>query len=355
MALAALTIVRLIEAPGGRGRMARQGTVAMLLVGIAMQIKYSAVFEGAYFGLALLWIDHRRGAPLGSRVLHAAAWVGVAFVPTLAAWLAYVAIGHGPEFVFANFTSIVARGNPSVDHQLNDLRHILVRLVPFLLPLLFGEWFLRDFRRPASDEPDRVAVHRFVLGWVAAAVAGFAVFGTFFDHYALPLLVPLAIAATPAFTIRYRAAGPILAAVLMLVLFVAYPLNAAKQERKRGDAFYARLLTAEIAPELHGGCLYVFYGEPILYQLTHSCLPSRWSFPFHLSLRREAPALGVDPMAEVKRILAARPPVVVDRLNTDDEVNKPVQAYVRAVLARDYRLAAAHRRRSDVDQVWVRR
>lgn len=348
MALAALVIVRRIEGPSPDAPTLGSGVLAMLLVGVAMQIKYSAVFEGAFFGLALLWRDHVRATPVLRRLVHAILWAGTALLPTLAAWLTYAAIGHGPDFFFANFTSISARGSVAMAHQMSDLRHIIVRLVPFMIPVAVGVWLRREGAKGST-------VYRFVLGWLAAAVVGFAAFGTFFDHYALPLLVPLAIAASPAFAVRDRRVGMALAAILLVPVFVAYPLNAAKQERKRGDAAYARLLTTEIAPALHGRCLYVFFGEPILYQLTHSCLPTRWPFPFHLSIAREAPAIGVDPMAETARIMATRPPVVIDRLNTSDEINWQVQAYVRGVLRREYRLAFAHPFDGDVDQVWIRR
>ena len=39
----------------------------MLLAGIAMQIKYTAVFEGAFFGLTLLWL--RWCEPADARLL----------------------------------------------------------------------------------------------------------------------------------------------------------------------------------------------------------------------------------------------------------------------------------------------
>jgi len=52
----------------------------------------------------------------------------------------------------------------------------------------------------------------------------------------------------------------------------------------------------------------------------------------------------------------AHPPVVVDRLSDDDDVNRAVQNFVRARLARDYRLVYVHpndAQEPDVDQVWA--
>src|SRR3546814_3181450 len=62
---------------------------------------------------------------------------------------------------------------------------------------------------------------------------------------------------------------------------------------------------------LDGGCLYVHRGLPIFYHLAGGCIATRYPFPDHLSLATEGVALDVDPVAEVKRILAARPAVIV--------------------------------------------
>src|SRR3546814_3630020 len=61
-----------------------------------------------------------------------------------------------------------------------------------------------------------------------------------------------------------------------------------------------------ISANLDGGCLYVHRGLPIFYHLAGGCIATRYPFPDHLSLAIEGVALDVDPVAEVKRILAAR-------------------------------------------------
>src|SRR3546814_9124782 len=66
-----------------------------------------------------------------------------------------------------------------------------------------------------------------------------------------------------------------------------------------------------ISANLDGGCLYVHRGLPIFYHLAGGCIATRYPFPDHLSLAIEGVALDVDPVAEVKRILAARPAVIV--------------------------------------------
>ena len=347
-------VVLTVAAPRGAtpdaAAIRRRGLAAMLLVGVALQIKYTALFEGLFLGLVLLWCAWRARPRPAPFLADAALWIAAALLPTALAWGWYAAHGLGDAFIYANFTSILHRESEASHEQLGDLRRILVRLTPWAVAIAAG--LLGRGRREPVERPARL----FLFGWLGAALVGFAAFGTFFNHYALPLLPPLAIAAAPGFA-RVRPWGGIVAALVTLALFIPYPLDARKYERRHGDAAYAQRLVAAIAPRLHGRCLYVFYGEPILYHLTGSCLPTAYAFPFHLSLRRESRALGVDPLAETRRILDTRPPVVVDRINTDEDVNRPVQAYVRARLRRDYRLVFTASRwtphGTDTDQVWA--
>jgi hypothetical protein len=223
---------------------------------------------------------------------------------------------------------------------------------------LVGEWLLRD-HAPSRSSPTGIAAHRFLLGWLMAALFGFAVFGTYFEHYALPLLPPLAVISAAAFSLRERHVGVSLAGFTLALLLVRMPIDFHILEKKRGDAAFAQRMTQAIDTHLDGGCLYIFFGEPIYYHLTHACMATRWAFPFHLSLAREAGALGIDPEAETRRILARRPTVIVDRITEDDEVNVRTQAILRDGLARDYRLVFAEThvrgRHSDTDQVWALR
>src|SRR3546814_5753383 len=59
-------------------------------------------------------------------------------------------------------------------------------------------------------------------------------------------------------------------------------------------------------------CLYFYHGPVILYTLTQACIPTRFAFPNHLSIRTEATGLGIDTAVEVRRILASWPAVIVD-------------------------------------------
>ena len=359
MAAAALLIAGLVAVPSAPSTIRWRGAGAMLLVGIALQIKYSALFEGLFFGLSLIWLSWRAAPRRAGLFGDMTLWAGMALLPTLAALGFYTAIGQAPAFLYANFWSIAARGDVPAADQWHGLSRIALRLLPFLVPLLIVELAVPRRLRSWRASRRAKAVHHFALGWLAASLIGVAAFGTFFNHYALPLLPPIAIAAAPAFALRPRNLGALLAAASLLGVLIPYPIRVHKYYLRRGDTAYVRQMAAAITPHLNGGCAYIFYGEPIHYLLTHSCLPTRWAFPFHLSLEREAPALGVDAVTEVRRIIATRPPVVVDRLTGDDGINLPVQAVVRDALARDYVLVFSHQNADpdekdrDTDRIWT--
>ncbi|MEP9359689.1 hypothetical protein [Sphingomonas sp. KR3-1] len=335
VALAAWTMTAVARRSDFGARGFGLGLLAMLLVGAAMQVKYSAVFEGLFFGLALLWLGRERGVAPGVLLAMGAGWVAAALLPTLAAWGSYAAIGQGDAFVQANFLSILDRGSDGVGITLKRLGWMLLALAPLAVAAGLGCGMLR------SAQED---VRRLLQGWAIAAIGGVLIFGTYFDHYALPLLVPLCVLAAAWFgdgagglviasaRSRWRIPG---GAAVMLLLGAVSLCIVNDNRRDRGWGPQMERVADYLRPRLHD-CLYVFDGEPSLYRLTGSCLPTRWPFPAHLALGRESRALGVDPLVEVRRIMAARPQFVVASTPDAEGLTPAVLGHVRGVLARDY-------------------
>lgn len=287
MAAAALLVWR--AQAGGR----RDALLAMLLVGVALQIKPTVVFEGAFLGIALLvasWRRHRRvGRLAGDAILYA----GVALLPTLLAGAVYAGIGHGEAWWFANVRSIFLRrvmpGEPIADRLFGQG---LVLAVPLLIAI-----------RGLLAQPPSVRL--FLGGWLATAILGWLLVPPYFNHYALPLLVPIAIAAGGALD---RRSMQLLAALAGGALLIAsgYPHAGETADTRRRLAALAEGIRGAAGP----GCPFVFEAPPALYTVAHACLPTRYPFPPHLVEPSEAGAIGVDPRAELRRILAARPPVI---------------------------------------------
>lgn len=359
VAAAAWFTLRTSIRPKTPARIVRSGLVVMALCGVAMQVKYTALFEGIFFGVALLWAMWRETRRIGPVLGAGAIWVAIAVLPSVAVLLFYVATGHGQAFLYANIFSVALRTNAPWSELLIRLRTIAALLSPLLIALVVAQ-----FRRARIAPGPR----RVILLWLAAAVGGFLLFGTYFDHYALPLLVPITAAAAPAFDLRSEDEQPIGLYLAGLIGLVGIGLGIHFLHwvhRKNGDAAYARNLVRTIDANLHGGCLFVYDGEPILYHLTHACALTPYLFPNHLNEAEEANAVGVDTVAETRRILALRPAVVVDgRFRYDirkskrpprHNTNHATRLVLDQVLASHYRQVGSVILSKQERRIWARR
>lgn len=309
---------------GGRTTTWR-GVAAMSLVGVAMQIKYTALFEGVFFGVALLVGEFHRRAPWPGIIANTALWVAAALAPTALSWGVYALHGAGDAFIFANFVSQFGRLSDSAATMATGLAVIAGIVSPLAVFVILGARALAG------------RMLTFVRLWLAVAVAAMLILRSFASpHYALPLLVPLVLCAAPAFE-RYRRS---ILAVLVVAAVAGQVVLASIREAKGGRA--EAMAVVDASRPRHGGCLYVYDGYPALYRLTGSCLPTRFAFPGHLNSANEAStaALGVDPTAEVARILALRPETIVIDLPLFERGNRATWDLVRAELAARYVLAA---------------
>ena len=292
----------------------RGGVVAMVLVGVALQIKPTVVFEGAFFGAALLvasWRQHHSWARVSG---DASLYFVAAALPTVLAAGVYVAIGHGDAWWFANVRSIfLRRVVPSEAIATRLAGQAVVLAVPLALAL--RGLALRCGR-------DRI----FLGGWMASAAIGWLLVPPYFNHYALPLLVPIAIAAGMALE---RSALRWVAGVTgaLLLWLSGYPhWHETRDVRQRLAA-----LARAFGQDRGQGCPFVFDAPPALYTAAHACLPTRYPFPPHLTDPSEAGAIGVDPRAELARVLATRPPAIA--------VGRP-DPRMTTILKREYRPVA---------------
>lgn len=347
VALAALLVVRAHERPRFDRRAIVAATTAMALFGIALQIKYSVLFEGLFFGLALL-VRARRLAVL-QWVALALAWCMVALLPTALVAAFYWRYGALDALVFANFQSVFLRVRPEPALMAERLALIALHLAPLLLMAAIG---LRTVwrQRPTG---------RLLLRWAGASIGGLIVFGTYFDHYALPLVLPLAVVAAPALALplplplpRTRrlipAAIPILGVGL---LYVA--VNTAILHHTRGNGEGAHRLAAAIGHRPKD-CLFVFSGDPILYHLTDACVPTAYNFTTFLSEMGDSRTLGIDPHAELRRAMATRPAFVVISSVDPGATDVAARDYVMDILGREYRLVDRSILSERVDQLYRR-
>ena len=343
MAAAMLLVLRLPHRAERRAVTAIvvSGVLACLLAGLAIQIKYTPVFEGAFFGLAHLWSLRRAGA---SRALTAAAgliWIAAGAAPSLGVIGFYQAMGRRAfdAFWFANVTSIFLRPGYPIEQLLMRLLGIFAQLLPLIIAGAYG-WRVRAQGALARET-------WLATLWIASALTGFAAIGTFFDHYALPLVSPFALLAAPTLGRGWRVAASALAVGLAILLV--------RGAIRPNDAAGARAVARLVARNTRGGCPYVFIGDTITYRLADACLPTAYAFPNLLAYTTEQGATGIDEAAEVRRILRRRPPVILSSTRRLAIWNQASLAELRPVLARDYRVVFSTPRENYRTLVYLRR
>ncbi|MGY4397041.1 4-amino-4-deoxy-L-arabinose transferase-like glycosyltransferase [Sphingomonas sp. UYAg733] len=322
------------------------GLIVCLLSGIAIQMKYTPAFEGAYFGLVHLWFLHRARAPLPITVGAGLIWILAGLTPTLAAIGCYAWQGPAAldSFWFANFASITLRPG----YPIEQIGMRLLGIAAQLSPLIVAAGIAWRWRRRVGLVGEGAII---AWGWLGAALIAFAAIGTYFDHYALPLIAPLTLVAAPALARSSR----ILIGVLGLALLLFITKLAMQSRDAEGAREVARIVKANSGPSNKGECPWIAIGDTITYRLAESCLPTAYIFPNLLVYSTEHGATGINEAAEVRRILANRPPVIVASSRPLQIWNRESTTMVSNALASDYRLVFSTPRSNYRTLVYLRR
>lgn len=281
-------------------RRRRSSVAAMGLVGCALQIKYSVVFEGLAFGLWLLWNEWRRQRSIAALLVYAVTLSGAALLPTAIVAGCYWIAGHGDAFLYANFLSIIARRSDPIVESLGNLLVGAAILAPLLLLAIIGPG-------SASTDSNTKRTIMFLRLWLAAAIFGFLIFGSWFNHYTLPVMLPAATCA--AGFLGARRHGHTVGWALLVLIFLAGQFVMHTERRTRGSRAEFAALVQAVGPG--PGTLYIYQGSVMLYPMTGRPALTRYIFPTHLMLAREQGAVGTDQAAEIERIFDRHPQIVV--------------------------------------------
>jgi hypothetical protein len=343
MMLGMLWLVRDRERPD----FARRATLAMLLGGIALQIKYTVLPQCLFFGAYALWAEWRAGASVARLAKRAAVFAFMGIMPTALVALLYWALGHFDQFWFANFVSFFER-TPAAGGRLRP--DLYVAVTP--LALLVGLGLYAALR---LNPPRDWRLYGLFAGWALASFATIVLPATVYLYY-YAALVPAAVLMAVQL-IDVRAPGRFIPAAFLL-LGAGYILDtghryAHSQNERRTEA----RLSDAIAPYVGArrDCLYVFDGPAALYRTTGTCRPTRYLYPDHLNNGLEIHSLEVDQPTEISRILANRPGVIVTANHYMTVQRKENLALIRQATESDYRpliTASLHNREVTA---WVRR
>ena len=306
----------------------RNAMLAMLLGGLALQIKYTVLPQCLFLGAYALWAEHRRGADWPRLLKLAAIFALLGLAPTLAVAAFYAATGGFDAFLFANFLSFFDR-LPAPQGRWTD-SHI-IGVMP--LAILAAGGIYAAFRMsPPRDQ----GLWFLFAGWSLSALATVLLPGTVYLYYYAALAAPAALLAVPLFD----RSGPAKAAIGLLLLLGCFSLLSLDQRRADSLAERAatQLLVNAITPHVDAKreCLWLFDGPTVLYRLTSSCVPTRFVYPDHLNNALETSALGIGQTDEVARILATRPAAIVTASRPLTPQNPAATALVQQALAQSY-------------------
>ncbi|HEY7807326.1 MAG TPA: glycosyltransferase family 39 protein [Croceibacterium sp.] len=330
-----------------RANAPNRATAAMLLGGLAMQIKYTVLPQCLFFGGYALYGEWRAGAGAARLAWRAAVFSVLGVLPTAIVALLYLRWGYFDQFWFANFVSFFER-LPAHSGRLRP--DLFVAILPLALLLALGPY--AAFR---LNPPRDWRIYGLFAGWALAALATVLMPGTVYLYYYATMAAPAALLALPVIDVRSPARFLPAAMLLLAAGYVAdLPGDYAHARQDRADM--ARL-TAAISPYVGArrDCLYVFDGPTSLYRTTRSCLPSRFVYPDHLNNALEANALGVDQVKELARILSNRPGVIVTAAVPVTVQRAENLKLVHNAIDADYRPLATATVQQRKITAWVRR
>jgi hypothetical protein len=280
------------------GQIPRSIYLAMLLCGLALTIKQTAAPESAFFGLFVIMVTWRAGAPLLAILRSAALFMLLGAGPSVAIAVGFALAGHWPEFYQAVVSSNFAKAEFPLAVKLVNMSVIASIL---WAPLLLAATGL--VLQSAS------LMRLLLAGWLVSAFSALLLVQNFFGHYALSILTPLCCACAALFArLPWAVALAVWAGGDGLVRAKAFSF--AEHRTSRDNVEHLADAIRRHAPR---DTLLVFDGPVYLFAMTDTRPLSNLVLPWHLKETIERHASGRDAIAELSRILAQRPSAVTLR------------------------------------------
>lgn len=297
VALAALLVLR--SRDGLRaGRVEPAVYLAMASAGLALTFKQTVLPEALFLGGFCLWLLHRAGrAP--AALARTAVLLGLAGIAPMAIFaLAIAGAGHFAQF----WQAMVGANLRRAYYPAGDTLRRAFQFLAFCIPptaLALGGLVARGEQTAGT--------RGFLGGWLLASVAGVMIVPNFFQHYALPLLVPACVAASR-LMVRDRVWNAFAVAMpaFALVSGPAFAFSDRAQSRGNLDFVANEIRRRDSHPRL-----LIYEGPVDLYRRVGSTPPTPLLFPMHMFHVYESRTSPLDTAGQMRKVLAWRPTVVV--------------------------------------------
>ena len=345
----------------------RELSAAGLLVGAALAIKQVVGLEGclvfALLAFPALW---RGSLPMGRFLGMAAAYALLCGLPTALFALAYWLRGGLEVFLdtllVAPFRYSLGRLGPW-----EALQPISTALASLLWPVLLAgigvaNWCRRRVPAPSGigDAAPEVLLARVGLLWFVTGTIAIAGPGYFYPHYFLIWLPSLSVlgalgAASLARMARPRLMPAVFAGILGVTAADAWRSDAAPR-LDRGIGMWQPDPVQEVAEAVErrarpGEPVFIVNYHPVVYFLARAGLPTRFVFPAHLSGDFDEVS-DIDTDAELSRVLASRPRLVVVDRGWWPQLRPRAATTVTAALQTDYVLAETVAEERGPVEIW---
>lgn len=301
----------------------------MLLGGLALQIKYTVLPHCLFAGIASLVRLRSLGLSWRPLCFRTLVFALIGLAPTSLIAGVYAAAGHFNDFWYANFVSIFGRQGLVGVIADAHIYNIITRSALMVALAAAGVLRMFLFQRGASKD------YRLVLCYTGASVIAFLMVGNVYSHYFLPVVPGLAMLSVPFISASRMNGGFSLASLAIFILLANFPFQV---DRARAETRGVARALALVSPYVdERNCMYVFDGPSILYQLSGSCILTKYAYPDHLNNTQEMNSIGVNPISEVQRILLQNPTTIV--MASEPIVPKPnkeTTRLVQAAVSKDY-------------------
>lgn len=270
------------------------GTMTMAILGIAIQIKYTVIFEGMAIGSMYLFFYYRLYNSIKSTILIGLFWILTALLPTILVGTFFYTVGHGSEWFFANFISQF-KTLPAGIHK-----SILLKISISFLPIILS--FLITYKKHSLPSP--IAIPLF---WFLGSAIGIIIFNNYSaPHYIIPLCAPISVLSGFAYSSQITKYILISSLVLTTVKSQKWIIHHLSTYSNRSTF---KTLISSMTDK--NACLFNFNMSTSYYDETRWCHLTTHPFPNHLWENKEKFATGIQQSTEISKIMLQKPKYIL--------------------------------------------